>query len=148
MSEQRIISAAGVVDASAETIFELIANPARQPDWDGNNNLSTAEGGQRVRGVGDVFTTVLTNGKVRLNEVVEFEEGRLIAWKPSPEGQPQPGHLWRWELEPLDEGRTKVTHTYDWTQLQDEQRLQRARSTTPDMLAASVERLRQLAEGA
>lgn len=146
MSEQRIISAQGVIDAPAETIFELIADPARQPEWDGNDNLSTAEGGQRVRGVGEVFTTVLTNGKVRPNEVVGFEEGRLIAWKPSPEGQPQPGHLWRWDLEKLDDGRTKVTHTYDWTQLEDEQRLQRARRTTTQMLAASVERLGQLAE--
>lgn len=148
MSEQRIISAQGVIHAPAETIFELIADPARQPEWDGNDNLSTAEGGQRVRGVGEVFTTVLTNGKVRPNEVVAFEEGRLIAWKPSPEGQPQPGHLWRWDLEKLDEARTKVTHTYDWTQLEDEQRLQRARRTTTQMLAASVERLGNLAERA
>src|SRR5699024_1704350 len=124
MSEQRIISASDTLGAPAEAIFELIADPARQPEWDGNGNLSTAEGGQRVHGVGDFFTTVLTNGKVRPNEVVEFEEGRLIAWKPSPQGQPQPGHLWRWELERLDDDRTRVTHTYDWTALDDPTRLE------------------------
>lgn len=146
MSEQRIISASGDVTASAETIFELIADPARQPEWDGNDNLSSAEAGQRVHAVGDYFTIVLTNGKARPNEVVEFEEGRLIGWKPTPEGQPQPGHLWRWELEPLDDGATQVTHTYDWTGLNDPTRMEKARRTTEAMLTASIDRLRALAE--
>jgi hypothetical protein len=78
--------------------------------------------------------------------VVEFQEGRLIAWKPSEQGGTPPGHLWRWELEPLEDGRTRVTHTYDWTELEDEQRLARARATTSDKLAASVDRLAALAE--
>jgi hypothetical protein len=39
-----------------------------------------------------------------------------------------------------------VTHTYDWTQLTDEGRFKRARSTTSDKLAASLERLAALAE--
>ena len=42
--------------------------------------------------------------------------------------------------------RTRVTHTYDWTELHDEARLERARSTTSDRLAASVDRLASLAE--
>lgn len=148
MSEQQVISAKGVIEASAETIFELIADPAQQPEWDGNGNLEAAEAGQRVRAVGDVFTVVLTNGKARANEVVEFEEGVLIAWKPAPAGQPLPGHLWRWELQALTEGITQVTHTYDWSALQDPTRLEKARSTTQDMLAASIDRLRALAEAA
>lgn len=148
MSEQQVISAQGVIEASADTIFELIADPARQPEWDGNDNLDSAETGQRVRTVGDVFTVVLTNGKARPNEVVEFEEGTLIAWKPAPVGQPQPGHLWRWELEALQDGTTQVTHTYDWSALEDPTRLEKARSTTEQMLAASIDRLRALAEAA
>lgn len=146
MSEQRIISAQGVVDASAPRIFDLIADPARQPQWDGNDNLSTAQSSARVTAVGDVFTMVLTNGKVRQNHVVEFAENELIGWKPSAVDQPQSGHLWRWELERLDDGRTKVTHTYDWTALDDPKRLEKARGTTSDMLSASIDRLRQLAQ--
>lgn len=148
MSEQQVISAHGVISAPADTIFELIADPARQPEWDGNGNLDSAETGQRVRAVGDVFTVVLTNGKARPNEVVEFKEGALIAWKPAPVGQPLPGHLWRWELERRKDGATQVTHTYDWTALQDPTRLEKARTTTEDMLAASIDRLRALAEAA
>ena len=65
--------------------------------------------------MGDVFTMTLTTGSVRENHVVEFEEGRRIAWHPSEVGRRQPGHLWRWELSPLGDSRTRVTHTYDWT---------------------------------
>jgi hypothetical protein len=89
-----------------------------------------------------------TAGNVRENHVVEFDEGRLIAWRPAEPGlRPPPGHLWRWELEPLDASRTRVTHTYDWTELTDEQRLPRARATTSEKLRASVDRLAALAEG-
>lgn len=148
MTEQQVVSASLTVDAPAEVIFELIADPAKQPEWDGNDNLESADADQRVTGVGDVFLMSLTNGKTRENHVVEFDEGRLIAWKPSPIGGAQPGHLWRWELNPVDESRTEVTHTYDWTQLDDPSRLERARNTTPEKLEASIRRLKAAAEAA
>jgi uncharacterized protein YndB with AHSA1/START domain len=142
----RVVSASREIAAGADRIFELIADPSRQPQWDGNDNLAEAEPGQRVRGVGDVFNMILSGGSVRENHVVEFEEARRIAWLPSEEGRRPPGHLWRWELEPLDETRTRVTHTYDWSQLTDKNRLPRARRTTPDALRASLDRLAGIAE--
>jgi uncharacterized protein YndB with AHSA1/START domain len=144
----RVVEAARPIAADAAVIFEFIADPARQPLWDGNDNLAEAPPGQRVRSVGDVFTMTLTRGAVRHNHVVEFEEGRLIAWRPSEPGGEPPGHLWRWTLEPLGDGLTLVTHTYDWTQLTDPSRLERARSTTADRLDASLERLAALVEHA
>ncbi|MEJ2866331.1 SRPBCC family protein [Actinomycetospora sp. OC33-EN08] len=137
----RVVSSEVVTDVPAERLFALVADPARQPEWDGNDNLARAAEGQRVHGVGDVFTTTLTMGADRENHVVEFEEGRRIAWRPSEPGGPLPGHLWRWEFEPLDDGRTRVRHTYDWLQLTDESRHERARNTTPEKLRASVDRL-------
>jgi uncharacterized protein YndB with AHSA1/START domain len=134
------------IAASAERLFELIADPSQQPRWDGNDNLAEAPAGQRVRGTGEVFTMTLTQGGVRENRVVEFEEGRRIAWLPSEPGQQPPGHLWRWELEPVDEAHTRVTHTYDWSRLIDENRFARARATTSDKLQASLDRLAELAE--
>jgi uncharacterized protein YndB with AHSA1/START domain len=142
----KVVSASREIAAPADKIFELIAEPSLQPRWDGNDNLAEGGTGQRVSAVGDVFTMTLTMGSVRHNHVVEFEEGRLIAWRPSEPGQEPPGHLWRWELEPLSESRTRVTHTYDWSQLTDEKRLPRARDTTADKLLASIERLAELAE--
>ena len=144
----RVVSASREIAATPERIFELIADPAQQPRWDGNDNLSEAPAGQRVRRAGDVFTMTLTTGVVRENHVVEFEEARRIAWHPSEVGRRQPGHLWRWELAPAGGSGTLVTHTYDWTLLTDRDRLPRARSTTPDKLRASLDRLAALAEGA
>ncbi|MDF3311038.1 SRPBCC family protein [Rhodococcus sp. T2V] len=142
-----IVTASRVITAPARVIFELIADPAQQPRWDGSDNLAEAAPGQRVRAVGDVFTMTLTNAGIRDNHVVEFEEGRLIAWTPSEQGHPPPGHLWRWELEPLDERSVRVTHTYDWSRLADDpKRQERARITTSDWLLASADRLAELAE--
>jgi uncharacterized protein YndB with AHSA1/START domain len=147
MSEgARVVTASRVIAADNATIFEHIADPARQPAWDGNDNLAEAAPGQRVRGVGDTFTMLITRGSTRENHVVEFEEGRLIAWRPAEPGQPPPGHLWRWELEPRGDGTTLVVHTYDWTHLTDPDRLERARATTAPRLQASVDRLAALVE--
>jgi uncharacterized protein YndB with AHSA1/START domain len=143
---QTVVSASREIAAPADKIFELVADPALQPRWDANDNLADARAGQRVRAVGDVFTTTLTVGSDRTNHVVEFDEGRLIAWRPSEPGMEPPGHLWRWQLEPVDDARTLVTHTYDWSRLTDEMRLPRARATTADKLQASIDKLAELAE--
>ena len=146
MTENTVVRASTVIQAPAEVIFELIADPAQQPRWDGNDNLAEAEPGQRVHQVGDVFTMKLTkDGAVRENHVVEFEEGSLIAWRPAPPGEEPPGHLWRWELEPSGDG-TLVTHTYDWSELTDPKRMVRARATTSEKLLASITRLAGLVE--
>lgn len=144
----RVVRASREIAAGAEPIFELIADPANQPRWDGNANLAEAAAGQRIRNVGEVFTMTLTNnGVVRENHVVEFDEGRLIAWRPAEPGRQPLGHLWRWELDSIDASRTRVTHTYDWSRLTDEKRLTRARATTGDKLRNSLDRLAALAEG-
>jgi len=142
----RVVSASREIAATPERIFELIADPAQQPRWDGNDNLREAQTGQRVRRAGDVFTMTLTTGSVRQNHVVEFEEARRIAWHPSEVGRRQPGHLWRWELAPAGDSRTLVIHTYDWSQLTDEKRVARARATTDGRLQASLDRLAALVE--
>lgn len=142
------MSARREIAAAPDVIFELIADPAQQPRWDGNGNLTEAAAGQRVHAVGDVFRMWVNSGTVRENHIVEFEEGRRIAWLPSEEGKAPPGHLWRWEIEPLGDGHSRVTHTYDWTNLTEEKRLKRAQGITADNLAASIERLATLSEGA
>jgi uncharacterized protein YndB with AHSA1/START domain len=148
VSAPQVVQASREVAASAAVVFELIADPARQPEWDGNDNLGSAPPGQRVHGVGDVFVMKLSKGgTVRHNHVVEFIEGRRIAWRPAPPGDDPPGHLWRWEVTPVDDDACVVTHTYDWSELTDPGRLQRARWTTAERLQASVDRLATVAEG-
>lgn len=142
----RVVSASREIAASAGQIFECIADPSQHPRWDGNENLAQAPLGQRVRSAGDVFTMTLTNGAVRENHVVEFDEGHRIAWRPADPGKPPAGHLWRWELDVIAPSHTRVTHTYDWTQLTDQGRFPRAQATSVDSLAASLEGLAAVTE--
>lgn len=146
MTEERIISAEREITIPAAEIFKLIADPSRHPQWDGNDNLAHADQGQRIDRVGRTFTMELTSGKIRENHVVEFEEGRLLAWKPAPVGEDAPGHLWRWELEPVDDFTTLVRHTYDWSELTDETRFERARANTEEALSRSLTKLAEVAE--
>lgn len=83
----KVVTAEIEISAPAEAVFDLIADPQRQPEWDGNDNLGTAVEGQRVRGTGGSFITTLTKGVDRENHIVDFEEGRLIAWQPSEVGE-------------------------------------------------------------
>lgn len=145
-ADERIVTAERVIHAPADLIFELIADPSRQPEWDGNDNLVVATTTHRVRAVGDVFGMTTTKGKAKDNHVVAFEEGRVIAWRTADAGHEPPGHIWRWDLEPVSDGETLVRHTYDWTGVTDERRWPRHRQTTSEQLLASIDRLAALAE--
>ncbi len=67
--------------------------------------------------------------------VQEFRAGLEV-------GKPRQGSA----REPIDDSRTRVTHTYDWARLTDANRVERARATTADMLRASLDRLATIAE--
>lgn len=142
----KVVSVEIEIAAPASEIFELIADPVRQPEWDGNDNLGTAAQGQRPTSATGSFITTLTKGVDRENHIVAFEEGRLIAWKPSEVGGEPFGQKWTWEIEATGERSSLVRQTYDWTELRDPQRLPRAQSTTSENLLASLEGLKALAE--
>lgn len=145
-TENRVVSATRDIAAPAATVFELIADPRRQPEWDGNDNLVEVIAGDRISAAGQVFAMRTTKGNHRDNLVTDFEEGRRIAWRPGDAGGPPAGHEWRWEVEQIDDRTSRVTHTYDWTELADERRVPRARATGEPQLRASLDRLATLAE--
>lgn len=113
----RRVSARRIVAADRQTIFDVIADPAQHPLIDGSGTVSQVQpGGPQRLGPGVRFGMDMRIGlpyKI-LNTVVEFEEGRLIAWRHFH------GHRWRYELEDTvtDDGRpaTLVTETFDWSQ--------------------------------
>ena len=136
-----MVTARREIDAGAEVIFELIADPAQQPEWDGNDNLAEAAPGQRVRAVGDVFTMTLTNGGPREpRRRVRRGPASSRGGRRSP-GAPPAGPPVAVGARAARPGPHRVTHTYDWTHLTDEGRFARARATTSDRLGASLERL-------
>ena len=112
------ISVERVVAAPPEVIFDLLAHPERHREFDGSGTVQQARssGGRRV-GLGDAFGMDMHWGVPysTRNEVVEFEEGRRIAWRtlaPKPLTLLFTGRTWRYELEPV-EGGTLVRETWD-----------------------------------
>ena len=109
MSE-RSVSRSVVVNAPPEEVFALLADPRRHPELDGSGSVRGGISGPEKLSKGAKFgmrMRMFGLPYVIRNEVVEYDEGRRIAWR-------HPGHhVWRWELEPVD-GGTKVTETFDW----------------------------------
>ncbi|HWE90849.1 MAG TPA: SRPBCC family protein [Pseudonocardiaceae bacterium] len=108
----RQISATRTIATTPEVIFELLADPAKHPLLDGSGTVRAAREGNPERlSLGAKFGMDMKIGasyKI-LNTVVEFEENRLIAWRHFN------GHRWRWRLNPLPDGSTEVTETFDWS---------------------------------
>lgn len=107
--DENRVSATVVVDASPKEVFEFLRQPANHAVISGDGSVKGAVRGPERLGTGDRFAMRMKVGvpyRIR-NTVVEFEEGRRIAWC-------HPGrHRWRWEVEPAAGGKAKVTETFD-----------------------------------
>lgn len=106
-----IISRSIVIQAPAERIFEILADPRRHPDFDGSGSVRGAISGPERLSMGAKFgmdMRLVVRYRIS-SQVKEFDEGRRIAWAHIG------GHRWRYELQPLADGSTRVTETFDAT---------------------------------
>ena len=106
-----IISRSTVVHAPADRIFDILADPRRHPEFDGSGTVRDAISGPARLSLGAKFgmdMRIVVPYRVS-SRVKEFEEGRRIAWAH------MGGHRWRYQLEPLPDGATRVTETFDAT---------------------------------
>ena len=107
------ISASTTIDAPPATVFAIIEDPRQHSRIDGSGSVGAViEAPERLTAKGDTFTVHMKMFglpyKIK-NTVVELEPGRRIAWRHFG------GHRWRYELEPTDDGGTKVTETFDYS---------------------------------
>jgi len=112
MTTPEIAEATRIVPASAEDIFELLATPANHALIDGSGTVKGTKRGtpQRLSSGARFGMNMRILGPYPIvNEVVEFEEGRRIAWRH------YGGHIWRYILEPLGPNTTQVTEQFDPT---------------------------------
>lgn len=102
-------SATAVVDAPPSEVFAFLRDPANHAIVSGDRSVRGTTGGARQLSLGDRFGMRMKIGVPYLisSKVVEFEPDRRIAWAHM--GR----HRWRWELEPVDGDRTRVTETFD-----------------------------------
>lgn len=103
----RELRAERVVDAPVEVVWATVSDVARMGEW--SPELVTMRallpGGLRV---GQQYLGINRRGLVvwpTRSVVAELELGRLLSWDTRTSGA-----RWIWELEPTDDGRTRVVH--------------------------------------
>lgn len=147
------ISVERVVSATPEQVFEVLADPRRHREIDGSGTLRDAMDGPTRLSPGAVFgMNMRIGGPYQMtNTVVEFEEGRRIAWQARPASslgaKVAGGRIWRYELEPV-EGGTRVRETWDISQERIPPLVWPVRLVTRRNMTRTLERLEQVARGA
>ncbi len=111
MAKEQSVSVSRLIDAPAEVIFAVLANPARHAEIDGSGTVRGSKGDETEKlELGSKFgmkMKIVVPYDMR-STVVEYEENQLIAWAHFGK------HRWRYELEEV-EGGTMVTETFDWS---------------------------------
>ena len=108
--DERIERGIRFVAAEPQAIFDLLADPAQHVLIDGSGSVRAAADADPQRlSLRAKFGMSMKLGvpyKIT-NEVVEFDEPNLIAWRHVGH------HVWRYRLRPVD-GGTEVTEEFDW----------------------------------
>ena len=158
----RPVSVSRRIEAPAEELFAVLADPARHPGIDGSGMLREAGGNPVISGVGDSFAVRMNNAEMGdyevTNHVVEFQRNRRIGWEPvltaasREEDQADIGdraeHRWSYELAPGGDGATIVTETYDCSRAPEEERAgMNDGQVWRSAMAATLERLERACAG-
>lgn len=149
------VSVDRVIESAPGPIFELVADAGKHPLIDGSGTVqATLEGTTELLSLGSEFGMSMKRGAPykMVSKVIEFEKDRRIAWQSrahGPLGAFIGGRIWRYELDDLGDGRTRVTETWDLRK--DKQRLLLARfgrmaSETKRNMERTLEKIAGLVE--
>jgi hypothetical protein len=128
VSDERI-EVQRTIHAAPASIFQFLSDPNGHVAIDSSGMLMSAEG-DSVTAVGDTF--VVHMDREALNDfplglydvtvtITALERDREIAWSVAGLVRPSIGHVYGYQLEPVDEG-TLVTSYYDWSEISPEWR--------------------------
>jgi uncharacterized protein YndB with AHSA1/START domain len=137
-----------MIPAPPEKIFDLLADPRRHHDIDGSGTVREAKNAPERLTLGSKFGMSMKAGisYSMSSEVIEFEDGRRIAWQTRGSGRlgsRMGGRIWRYTLEPVD-GGTLVRESWDISQEKTKFMVRLARKRTRASMEATLERIQQL----
>ncbi len=152
------------MEASAESIFEILATPRRHIDFDGSDMLRGTDHEGSITKVGESFTMKmhrLGDDYLMINHVVEFDQNKCIFWAPSPgdisraEGNDPSkigipaGYRWGYVLTREGDSATVVTEIFDYSAvsadlLRDEGSWINGSNSLKESMAASLAKLEQI----
>ncbi|HET9732272.1 MAG TPA: SRPBCC family protein [Acidimicrobiales bacterium] len=128
MDEDRI-DATVVIDAPAEQIFAVLADPSRHAAIDGTGWVRDPLDTQVLSAPGQIFRMAMyhpnhPDGSYQMaNRVQVLDPPRTISWEPgneAPDGTLSvPGWVWRYDLAPAGPSQTTVILSYDWSAVAD-----------------------------
>jgi len=140
---RHVVSETRVIAAARQVLFDLVADPSMHPRIDGSGTVRAhaTEGPDRL-GPGVRFGMSMRMGlPYRIsNRVVEFEEGRVVAWMHFSRA------VWRWEFRDVD-GGTEVRESFDWSAARSRTVMRRFVPGNIVSMRRSLERLEALAQG-
>jgi uncharacterized protein YndB with AHSA1/START domain len=119
------VSESTIINAPAEAIFAVLADPAKHAAIDGTGWVREPSDSQPLTAAGQVFRMGMyhpnhPDGNYQMaNRVQVFDPPHAISWQPgtdSGDGNLQfGGWVWRYDLAPAGPSGTKVTLSYDWS---------------------------------
>ncbi len=124
MTENTTATATREIPASAADIFDLLSNPQRHSETDASGSVRSADFGERLQKVGDSFRMNMVKGDgseyQTENTVFAIQQNKVIGWKNEKNltSDVVVGAKWLYELEPVDAGNTRVSLTYDYSDIE------------------------------
>jgi uncharacterized protein YndB with AHSA1/START domain len=119
------VSASLVINAPAETVFAVLADPGSHAAIDGTGWVCENLDNQPVTAAGQIFGMSMfhpnhPDGNYKMfNRVEVFEPPTAISWKPGYDAGDGTlgfgGWIWRYDLTPTGSSNTEVTLSYDWS---------------------------------
>jgi uncharacterized protein YndB with AHSA1/START domain len=121
------MSATATINAPAETVFGVLADPSTHAAIDGTGWVRESLDGKRLTESGQIFRMAMYHENhpdknyEMANRVEVFDPPRAIAWQPG-QGDDDAnlefgGWFWRYDLEPVGPSQTEVALTYDWSRV-------------------------------
>ena len=128
MADDRV-SATTVINAPADAIFAVLADPAQHAAIDGTGWVRETLDSEPLTGPGQIFRMSMyhpnhPDGNYQTaNRVQVFDPPRTISWEPGYDTGGGTlgfgGWIWRYDLMPAGASTTTVTLTYDWSAVPD-----------------------------
>lgn len=119
------LSATATINAPAETVFAVLADPTTHPAIDGTGWLRESRDGEALTSPGQVFRMAMYHDNhpdkdyEMANQVRVFDPPHAISWEPGQYNADGElgfgGWFWRYDLAPAGESATEVTLSYDWS---------------------------------